>query len=1858
MLPSDCGRAHQPPPASNMSGRASASLSSDGDEDALLGSAVTGLSGGERDLEEPHPQLSAGNGEDGAANGARGARITPAFVYDDVKAAAWMRRLEEKGVRFKVLQGPHRWVIRFDGGSIGNPGAAGSGAVLFQVINGMECEVRAVVLPIGRNVSNNQAEILGLVTGVHLLRQSAPDLAMAGVTLSHVLIEGDSKMVIDAVLSRWWEAPTPWQDCIRQVQGLLARVEGGVWLRHILRNGNARADELSKRACARVLERAVPTAYEVRGDHEWEAADELGSLSPAEGDEASTSSRVSSLGRHAHDLDTTGDTGSDSRSTVEVQSDMEARSETRSDRSLRGSSRGGSPVDNHRTDRDPGRGAGSSNSENEGDDHTECSDGSASDGMMAGGLEEQEADVGDEAGDPREQQAEGVVPPPAATAHTVLSAWDRARIRTECTRLLLFGCPTVLATVVRNQVRQAVGPECRDDVRLVQAVLQPNGRARHDVWVVKRSADSVTASLMKPAIRRQHGWAIKQDIPFATRRAAATGSGGTAPPAPPPPTYTQSRVTVCSANVTTMSGKRMGLGWWCRKQHVTVMGLQETLRKPDSFKLRVPGYQGFESFADKERGGRGVALLVVEGVNAVRLGVDNPHFVFVLVSANAPFRERMLIGSVYIPQASEPARQRDVLKQLAKEVQRLQERFAGVPMVVLGDFNMTADRLNRWFNKCNLDLRVNPGSGCMRTYRRGLVQVSGIDHVALSMAALRMFLKSWVDRAFHLSGDHFAVLARAATGGGATSVEAAAPAKANVVVHPRKWEELPVAQQYEKQSDRRHAVAGRIATHNRFEALNWEWTKADESDDEVQQAVEGRRDVGAMAAAFQETVHKVMEDIGARKQVDPNRRRHGGNKLWLRPKTRKAIQDHHAAFEALMTSDENTRAGCEEALKLASRASKRAVRLDERTRWLSFLDRQVAAANTPREMWEFTRMVSAYKGKTPHRGLTPLIDRDNPGVLAVTHEDIARVTVNTVSELFRDNPPNTRTEEYWQEAIGAPLSTEVNPDQLLPGLMTEVTWSAVLVALKRAKGGTAPGVDEIHAAFYKTVLEEEGVAALREKHAGALHPQEVPLRDGGTQEDPRPRSELGVALLRLLQAVWAQSEIPDCWSDIVLCYIPKKGSDPLNLDEQRPIALINTVRKLLTLVVTLNVSEALETNGVLAPEQAGFRPREECIAQVATLVECVARRRAAGLHTILFFVDYKSAFHTVSHEGLWARCRQIGIGGPVLRYLQGLYDSTRLRVRMGDGSLTDAVQPGRGLHMGCPFSPCAFTIYVNTYPEEFDDLGDGRLGGVTVPGLDIGRPSGPNGERRMRCLMLADDVVNFCDSVKSAWRTCERMCGYSERRLLFPNGAKCALMVCSPNGPNHVAERRKLCRKLERHPERRMAGGVAVPVVDRYPYLGVPITHDLSLEAMVADRRDKVVKATAALTPFLRQHAIPLDIRAKVLRGVIAGTSTYGIEVWGGCEKRVAPLQSALNRAFRVTLGMKAGNNMASVTAMGRELGCPPVQARAYGMIARLPHKFPRLKTYGKDVWESGPVPDKYSKGSVLKRWRLTLSKIRNNRYEHPPPEDEEAGDGEAADDGQAARKWARTVVSCVTHAKWEHMVEQEQTRGVVSEAAQWHRRYLSAGNGLATHRAMWPAGLGVGLTAISKMRVRGFPNITRLRRFVKGYDDGRCVLCDAGRDSGVLETDAHLVLECEAWADARQEFLGDLIAQGERLMLGVFGGWLDEGDLDLRAERLLALLLGGAVDGVFLPNWLWVRGPYVMDDAEVDEKDDLSQTSRDDGHQPGGGVCVPNIVGEAGCIRLARFLRHVLPLRFAGLRRHEKEAASAAPSVTHVALE
>ncbi|KAI5054078.1 hypothetical protein GOP47_0031028, partial [Adiantum capillus-veneris] len=232
-----------------------------------------------------------------------------------------------------------------------------------------------------------------------------------------------------------------------------------------------------------------------------------------------------------------------------------------------------------------------------------------------------------------------------------------------------------------------------------------------------------------------------------------------------------------------------------------------------------------------------------------------------------------------------------------------------------------------------------------------------------------------------------------------------------------------------------------------------------------------------------------------------------------------------------------------------------------------------------KEWYAWWKHMKAVLGGSRKGGPAQPLRDQNGGELQADEEKIRDIWKDHASRVFADPSGHNKDPEHWRN----------HAMRLWPrieGINDSISWNEVREVCRKIKRHKAAGIDCIPPEFFNILMQDKGTRSDRFK----------------------PNTDMGRVVFKLLCTWFDSGKLPEASSTSVVLYIPKKG-DLSNLDNYRGISLIPISLKLLTSLVINRISVKLEERNFFLRGQAGFRTREECVAQVIALKEIVLRRK-------------------------------------------------------------------------------------------------------------------------------------------------------------------------------------------------------------------------------------------------------------------------------------------------------------------------------------------------------------------------------------------------------------------------------------------------------------------------------------------------------------------------------------------------------------------------------------------------------------------------------------------------------------------------
>ena len=161
----------------------------------------------------------------------------------------------------------------------------------------------------------------------------------------------------------------------------------------------------------------------------------------------------------------------------------------------------------------------------------------------------------------------------------------------------------------------------------------------------------------------------------------------------------------------------------------------------------------------------------------------------------------------------------------------------------------------------------------------------------------------------------------------------------------------------------------------------------------------------------------------------------------------------------------------------------------------------------------------------------------------------------------------------------------------------------------------------------------------------------------------------------------------------------KRGDKQL-LQNHWPVPLLSIWSKIFLGIILNPIFEFLDENGLLCPNQSGFRSLDSCENQLLSIVHDIYGNfhQHPTLEVRANFLDISKAFERVWHEGSLFKLERIGISGNLLSLVRGFLSNRFQRVVVKDqcSSWSPVLD---GVPRGSILGQLYFMIYISDLPD-------------------------------------------------------------------------------------------------------------------------------------------------------------------------------------------------------------------------------------------------------------------------------------------------------------------------------------------------------------------------------------------------------------------------------------------------------------------------------------------------------------------------------------------------------------------------------
>lgn len=195
------------------------------------------------------------------------------------------------------------------------------------------------------------------------------------------------------------------------------------------------------------------------------------------------------------------------------------------------------------------------------------------------------------------------------------------------------------------------------------------------------------------------------------------------------------------------------------------------------------------------------------------------------------------------------------------------------------------------------------------------------------------------------------------------------------------------------------------------------------------------------------------------------------------------------------------------------------------------------------------------------------------------------------------------------------------------------------------------------------------------------------------------RDALVPYLLPIFRAVFTLRTYYDPWKEFTTVVLRKPGRSNYALTKSyRPIALLNTTCKLLTAIVTEQLSHIVESNNLLPPMHFGGRPKRSTTDSLHLLTSTVKNAWRSGQVASALFLDIEGAFPNAVTDRLLHNMRKRKIPTALVLFVDRLLRNRRTKLKF-DGYTSDWIPINNGIGQGDPLSMLLYVIYSSDLAE-------------------------------------------------------------------------------------------------------------------------------------------------------------------------------------------------------------------------------------------------------------------------------------------------------------------------------------------------------------------------------------------------------------------------------------------------------------------------------------------------------------------------------------------------------------------------------
>ncbi|KAJ9543812.1 hypothetical protein OSB04_023519 [Centaurea solstitialis] len=219
-------------------------------------------------------------------------------------------------------------------------------------------------------------------------------------------------------------------------------------------------------------------------------------------------------------------------------------------------------------------------------------------------------------------------------------------------------------------------------------------------------------------------------------------------------------------------------------------------------------------------------------------------------------------------------------------------------------------------------------------------------------------------------------------------------------------------------------------------------------------------------------------------------------------------------------------------------------------------------------------------------------------------------------------------------------------------------------------------------------------------------------------------------LLAVLDWFWEKEALSNGCNSSFITLIPK-SSNPIGLNDFRPISLVGVVYKVISKVLAERMKVVMER--IISDVQSAFLKGRSILDGVLVANETVSYIKGSKRKALIFKVDFEKAYDSVNWNFLLDVLKSMGFGVKWCNWIRACLRSSRISVLV-NGSPTEEFTMEKGIRQGDPLAPFLFLVVAEGLHIMVEEAKEKGL----YKGLKVG-----NKEVVLSHLQYADDAIFF-----------------------------------------------------------------------------------------------------------------------------------------------------------------------------------------------------------------------------------------------------------------------------------------------------------------------------------------------------------------------------------------------------------------------------------------------------------------------------------------------------------------------------------